>query len=61
MTVPRTKAILAEIVEAEDKSKPLSDSQITELMKERGTKIDRRTVAYYRKELKILTADERVK
>jgi len=59
MTVARTKALLAEIIKKEDKSGPLSDSQLTRLMKEKGARIDRRTVAHYRKELKIPTADQR--
>jgi RNA polymerase sigma-54 factor len=60
-TAIRLKAMLAEIIEAEDKQKPLSDSQLTAALKERGAKIDRRTVAYYRKELKIPAASERTK
>jgi len=61
MTVNRIKSLLAEIVAKEDKSQPLSDSQITGLMTERGARIDRRTIAYYRQELKIPTADQRGK
>jgi len=59
LTVARIKSMLADIVKQEDKNKPLSDSQLTEMMKKRGAKIDRRTVAYYRKELKIPAAGER--
>jgi len=59
MTVARIKTLLAEIVKAEDKTKPLSDNQLAAKMKQRGAKIDRRTVAYYRKELKLPTADQR--
>ncbi|MFH1576394.1 MAG: RNA polymerase factor sigma-54 [Candidatus Margulisiibacteriota bacterium] len=61
LTVGRTKAMLAEIVQNEDSRQPLTDSQITALMKQQGAKIDRRTVAYYRKELNFLPASERLK
>ncbi|MFH1347867.1 MAG: RNA polymerase factor sigma-54 [Candidatus Margulisiibacteriota bacterium] len=61
LTVARLKAMLAEIVKNEDASQPLTDSQITEMMKKQGAKIDRRTVAYYRKELKVPTSSERQK
>jgi RNA polymerase sigma-54 factor len=61
MTVARTKALLVEALKKEDKKDPLSDSQLTEELKKIGAKIDRRTVAYYRKELKIPAADERKK
>ncbi len=59
LTVVRIKAMLADIVKSEDKNRPFTDSQITKRMKEQGAKIDRRTVAYYRKELKIPPASER--
>ena len=61
LTAARTKAMLAEIIEAENKTKPMSDSQITEQMKKQGAKIDRRTVAYYRKEMSIPSLKERKK
>jgi len=61
MTVARMKAMLVEIVNKEDKTNPLTDEQVTRVMKEQGANIDRRTVAYYRKELKIPTALERTK
>lgn len=59
LTVGRIKALLAGLIREEDKNKPLSDSELTALMTEKGASIDRRTVAYYRKELKIPTAQER--
>ena len=58
-TSVRIKVILAEIVKNEDKKNPLSDSQLTKAMKEKGVHIDRRTVAYYRKELSIPLYDKR--
>ncbi|MBN2058056.1 MAG: RNA polymerase factor sigma-54 [Candidatus Saganbacteria bacterium] len=59
LTVARTKALLVETVRNEDKAAPLSDSQLTEKLKQLGARIDRRTVAYYRKELGLPTAPER--
>ena len=59
LTVARIKAMLAEIVKSEDKSDPLSDSRITEKMKAKRAKIDRRTVAHYRKEINIPSKEER--
>ncbi|MBU0502632.1 MAG: RNA polymerase factor sigma-54, partial [Candidatus Margulisbacteria bacterium] len=60
LTVPRTKALLLQIIDEENKKEPLSDSQLTEKMKGYGAKIDRRTVAYYRKELNIPIAENRL-
>jgi len=59
LTAARLKAMLAETIDREDKNNPLTDEQLTSILKERGAAIDRRTVAYYRKELKIKTAMER--
>ncbi|HLU48667.1 MAG TPA: RNA polymerase factor sigma-54 [Planctomycetota bacterium] len=42
--------MIEELVEAEDKSKPLSDSALTRLLKERGLQIARRTVTKYREQ-----------
>ena len=61
LTVPRLKAMLVNIIKNEDRQNPLSDSQITKLMKADGANIDRRTVAHYRQELKLKTYDERIK
>ncbi|GMA46761.1 RNA polymerase factor sigma-54 [Tetragenococcus muriaticus] len=47
------KHLLQELVNQEDKSKPLSDQKLTELMKEKGVNISRRTVAKYRDALTI--------
>lgn len=48
------KVVLREIIEAEDATAPLSDSQLTQLMGDRGYKIARRTVAKYREQMGIL-------
>jgi RNA polymerase sigma-54 factor len=47
---------LKEIIDAEDKAKPLSDDALTEALKNRGIEIARRTVAKYRDQLNIPTA-----
>jgi RNA polymerase sigma-54 factor len=49
------KALVQEIVDGEDKSKPLSDSAIAEELKKRGVTIARRTVVKYREQLGILS------
>ncbi|MFH1389476.1 MAG: RNA polymerase factor sigma-54 [Candidatus Margulisiibacteriota bacterium] len=61
MTAARLKSMLVEIINSEDQAAPLTDQALTALLKERGARIDRRTVAYYRKELKIATAGDRAK
>ena len=45
------KAVLREIIESEDKRKPLSDRQIELLLIERGYPIARRTIAKYREQM----------
>jgi len=47
------KAILQELVDEEDKKKPLTDDKLSELLEEKGYKIARRTVAKYREQLGI--------
>ncbi|RMF70960.1 MAG: RNA polymerase sigma-54 factor [Planctomycetota bacterium] len=53
------KAKVQEIVDSEDKSKPLSDDEIVEKLKQAGIDIKRRTVAKYRAQLGIPTARQR--
>lgn len=50
------KAALREVVDQEDKGKPLSDDALADAMKARGLEIARRTVAKYREQLGIPTA-----
>jgi RNA polymerase sigma-54 factor len=45
---------IADVIEKEDKRKPLSDQAILEILKERGVPIARRTVAKYREQLGLL-------
>lgn len=53
------KAILREVVDAEDKREPLSDQAIATKLKERGVDIARRTVVKYREQLGIPPARQR--
>jgi RNA polymerase sigma-54 factor len=50
------KKILSNAIEAEDKSKPLTDEALMDLLKEKGYNIARRTVAKYREQLNIPVA-----
>lgn len=50
----RIKERLKKLVESEDKANPLSDIEIEEILARENFKIARRTVAKYRKQLKIL-------
>jgi RNA polymerase sigma-54 factor len=47
------RGALQDIVDSEDKSKPLSDEALVAALKERGIDIARRTVAKYREQLDI--------
>ena len=47
------KAILQELVDEEDKKKPLTDDKLSDLLAQKGYKIARRTVAKYREQLGI--------
>ncbi len=50
------KKILSEAIEAEDKRKPLTDDELTALLKSKGYNIARRTVAKYREQLNMPVA-----
>jgi RNA polymerase sigma-54 factor len=50
----KIKARIGDIIEKEDKQKPVSDQQIAEMLKEDGFIVARRTVAKYRDQLGIL-------
>ncbi len=50
------KKILSDIIEKENKTKPLSDEKLKNLLKEKGYNIARRTVAKYREQLNIPVA-----
>ena len=53
------KEKIRQIVEEEDKHKPLNDQQVVEKLREADVVIARRTVTKYRKELRILSASNR--
>ena len=53
------RALIKQFVSAEDLKKPLSDSQISDMLKEQGIECARRTVAKYREALRIAPANLR--
>ncbi len=53
------KSIIRGIIDTEDQKKPLSDQHISNILKERGMEVSRRTVAKYRDELKIPSSSRR--
>jgi RNA polymerase sigma-54 factor len=50
---------IREIIAREDSSKPLSDQKISDILKERGLNVARRTVAKYRESMGIPTSNLR--
>ncbi|MBR1469360.1 MAG: RNA polymerase factor sigma-54, partial [Prevotella sp.] len=56
LSTRKMKVALKEIIDGEDKAKPLSDETLTTLMKEKGYPIARRTVAKYREQMGIAVA-----
>ncbi|MGG5461869.1 RNA polymerase factor sigma-54 [Clostridium sp. B9] len=59
VTVINIKKALEDVIKEENKSKPLSDQAISEILKEKGMAISRRTVAKYREELGIKSSSKR--
>lgn len=53
------RALIKQLVAAEDTAKPLSDSQLSHMLEEQGIQVARRTVAKYREALKIAPANLR--
>jgi RNA polymerase sigma-54 factor len=53
------RALIQQLVSAEDVGKPLSDSQLSQMLEEQGIQVARRTVAKYREALKIAPASLR--
>ena len=53
------RALIKQLVAAEDPAKPLSDSQLSQMLEEQGIQVARRTVAKYREALKIAPANLR--
>jgi RNA polymerase sigma-54 factor len=56
MSVREIRRILKECIDNENKKKPLTDDELTEILKEKGYPIARRTVAKYRQQLNIPVA-----
>jgi RNA polymerase sigma-54 factor len=50
------RALIKQFIQAENTKRPLSDSQISDMLKEQGIECARRTVAKYREGLKIAPA-----
>ncbi|MBL0945694.1 MAG: RNA polymerase factor sigma-54 [Hydrogenophaga sp.] len=53
------RALLKQFIAAEEASKPLSDNQLSDLLKEQGIECARRTVAKYREAMRIAPANLR--
>ncbi len=53
------KALIRQFIEAEDRSRPLSDHTISAMLKEQGFVVARRTVAKYRETMNIPPANQR--
>jgi RNA polymerase sigma-54 factor len=53
------RALIQQLVGAEDPNHPLSDSQLSQMLEEQGIQVARRTVAKYREALKIAPASLR--
>ncbi|MFW5443310.1 MAG: RNA polymerase factor sigma-54 [Methylococcaceae bacterium] len=53
------RAFIKELVGNENEAKPLSDSKMSELLKEKGIKIARRTIAKYREAMSIPSSSQR--
>ncbi len=53
------RALIRQLVAAEDATRPLSDSQLSKMLEEQGIQVARRTVAKYREALKIAPANLR--
>jgi RNA polymerase sigma-54 factor len=53
------RALLKQFIASEEAAKPLSDNQLSDLLKEQGIECARRTVAKYREALRIAPANLR--
>lgn len=56
MSVREIRKILKECIDGEDKKKPYTDDELTDMLKEKGYPIARRTVAKYRQQMNIPVA-----
>lgn len=55
----KIKEYIKDIIDKEDKSKPISDQQISDILKNKNMKISRRTIAKYRDEMGIKSSNKR--
>jgi RNA polymerase sigma-54 factor len=53
------RALIKQLIAAENTRKPLSDSKLSDLLSDQGIQVARRTVAKYRESLKIAPANLR--
>ena len=56
MSVREIRRILKECIDNEDKKKPYTDDELTEILKQKGYPIARRTIAKYRQQMNIPVA-----
>lgn len=56
MSTRKIKLVLKEVIDNEDKKKPLSDGALAKIMKEKGYPIARRTIAKYREQMNLPVA-----
>jgi RNA polymerase sigma-54 factor len=61
LTPEKVKDLIDEMVCDESPANPMTDQQISEVLKEKGLKVARRTIAKYREEMDIPSSKERVK
>jgi RNA polymerase sigma-54 factor len=61
VSVGKVKSLLQDVIDDEDKAAPLSDEELAAELSRRGANVARRTVAKYRKELRIPGKHERKK
>lgn len=59
VSVSKIKNEIRELIDAEDKEKPVSDQNICDILNDHNFKISRRTVAKYREEMEIKTSAKR--
>ncbi len=60
VSVEKVKHLIKEIIDNEDKKKPLSDEKISKILKEKyGINVARRTIAKYREEMNIPSSKDR--
>lgn len=59
ISTTKVKELIQKLIEEENPDNPLSDSEISEMLKKQGIDIARRTVAKYREELKIPPKSQR--